>query len=152
MLNKSWSQHLTKQQLYGHLPPIMKAIQVRRTRHTRHCWRSKDELISDIRVWIPSRGGAKSGRPVKTYIQQLCADIVCSLENQLEAMDDREDGTTWCWWMMNCVETMAIQVYRLKNEIADKLSSYIPFISISMCANEWLISNCYFYMIILEII
>ena len=31
ILNKSWRQHPTKQQLYGHLPPISKAIQVRRT-------------------------------------------------------------------------------------------------------------------------
>ena len=34
ILNKSWRQHPTKQQLYGHLPPITKTIQVRRTRHT----------------------------------------------------------------------------------------------------------------------
>ena len=29
ILNKSWSQHRTKQQLYGHLPPITKNIRVR---------------------------------------------------------------------------------------------------------------------------
>ena len=40
ILNKSLRQHPTKQQLYGHLPPITKAIQVRRTRHVGHCWRS----------------------------------------------------------------------------------------------------------------
>ena len=33
ILNKSWRQHSTKQQLYGHLQPITKTIQVRRTRH-----------------------------------------------------------------------------------------------------------------------
>ena len=33
ILNKSWRQHPTKQQLYGHLPPITKTIQVRLTRH-----------------------------------------------------------------------------------------------------------------------
>ena len=48
VLNKSWKQHPTKQQLYGHLPPIAKTIQIRRTRHVRHCWRSKDKLISDV--------------------------------------------------------------------------------------------------------
>ena len=46
ILNKSWRQHPTKHQLYGHLPPITKTIQVRRTRHAGHCWRSRDELIS----------------------------------------------------------------------------------------------------------
>ena len=40
ILNKYWRQHPTKQQLYGHIPPIMKTIQVRGTRHVGHCWRS----------------------------------------------------------------------------------------------------------------
>ena len=40
-MNKSWRQHPTKHQLYGHLPPITKTIQVRRTRYAGHCWRSK---------------------------------------------------------------------------------------------------------------
>ena len=29
VLNKSWKQHFSKQQLYGHLPPILQIIQVR---------------------------------------------------------------------------------------------------------------------------
>ena len=37
ILNKSWRQHPTNHQLYGHLPPITKTIQVRRTRHAGHC-------------------------------------------------------------------------------------------------------------------
>ena len=53
VLNKSWRQHPTRHQLYGHLPPITKTIQVRRTRHAGHCWRSKDELISDVLLWNP---------------------------------------------------------------------------------------------------
>ena len=48
ILNKYQRQHPTKQQLYGHLPPISKTIKVRRTRHAGHCWRSKDELMSDV--------------------------------------------------------------------------------------------------------
>ena len=90
ILNKSWGKYLTKQQLYGHLPPITKTIQVTRTRYAGHCWRSRDELISDILLWDPSHGRAKAGRPARTYIQQLCADTGCSLENLPEAMDDRE--------------------------------------------------------------
>ena len=37
ILNKSWQQHPTRHQLYGHLPPITKTIQARRTRHAGHC-------------------------------------------------------------------------------------------------------------------
>ena len=51
ILNRPWRQHPKRHQLYSHLPPIMKTIQVRRTRHTGHCWRSKDELISDLFLW-----------------------------------------------------------------------------------------------------
>ena len=48
ILNKSWRQHPTNHQLYGHLPPITKTIKFRRTRHAGHCWRIRDELISDV--------------------------------------------------------------------------------------------------------
>ena len=112
-INKSWRQHPTKHQLYGHLPPIMKIIQVRRTRHAGHCWRSRVELISDVLQWNPTYGQAKAGRPAQIYIQQLCEDTGCSPEDLPEAMNDRgkwqkkwwervmdihEGGTTWWWW------------------------------------------------------
>ena len=74
ILNKSWGQHPTKQQVYGHLPPITKTIQIRLTRHAGHCWRSRDDLINDVLLWTPSHGRAKAGRPARTYIQQLCED------------------------------------------------------------------------------
>ena len=98
-----------KQQLHDHLPPIMKTIHVRRTRHAGHCWRSRDELISDILPWTPSRVQVKAGWPARTYIQQLCADTGYTFEDLPEAMDDSEgwwervrekcaDGMTWWWW------------------------------------------------------
>ena len=71
ILNKSWRQHPTRHQLYGHLPPITKTIQVRRTRHAGHSWRSKDEIMSDVLLWTPAYGQAKAGRPARTYIHQL---------------------------------------------------------------------------------
>ena len=105
----SWRQHPTRLQLYGHLPPITKTIQVRRTKHAGHCWRSKDELISDVLLWTPTYGCAKVGRPARTYIQQLCEDTGCNPEDLPEAMNDREKwresvrdiragGATWGWW------------------------------------------------------
>ena len=81
ILNKSWRQHPTRHQLYGHLPPIRKTIQVRQTRHARHCWRSKDELVSGVLLWTPTYGQAKAGRPARTYIQQLCEDTGCNPED-----------------------------------------------------------------------
>ena len=109
VLNRSWQQHPTRHQLYGHLPPITKTIQVRRTRHAGHCWRSRDELIRDVLLWIPTHGRAKAGRPARTYIQQLCEDTGCCPEDLPRAMNDREEwrerardiraaSTIWWWW------------------------------------------------------
>ena len=69
ILNKSWRQNPTRYQVYGHLAPITKTIQVRRTRHAGNCTRNKDELISDVFLWTPTYGQAKAGRPARTYIQ-----------------------------------------------------------------------------------
>ena len=113
ILNKSWRQHPTKHRLYGHLPPITKTIQVRQTRHAGHCWRSRDELISDVLLWTSSYGRTKAGRPARTYIHQLCEDTGYIPEDLPEAMNDREEWqervrdissgktTWWWWWYMN---------------------------------------------------
>ena len=109
ILNKSWQQHPTRHQLYGHLPPITKTIQVRRTRQAGHCWRSRDELIRDVHLWTPTHGRAKAGRPARTYIQQLCEDTGCCPEDLPRAMNDREEwrervrdiratSAIWWWW------------------------------------------------------
>ena len=93
ILNEFWRQHPTRHQLYGHLPPFSKTIQARRTRHTGHCWRRKDELISDVLLWTPTYDRAKAVRPARTHIQHLCEDTGCSPEDQSEAMNEREK-----WW------------------------------------------------------
>ena len=66
---------------YGHLPPISKTIQTRRARHAGHCWRIKSELISDVLLWTPSHGRVSVGWPARTYIQRLCTDTGCSMED-----------------------------------------------------------------------
>ena len=113
ILNKSWRQH-PRHQLYGHLPPITKTIQVRQTTHAGRCWRSRDELISDVRLWTPTHGRAKAGRPARTYIQQLREGTGCCPEDLPEAMKDREKwrervrdiratSMTWWWWLFSAV-------------------------------------------------
>ena len=117
ILNKSWRQHPTKQQLYGHPPPIRKTIKIRWIRHVGHCWRNRDELIRDVLWWTPSLGRAKAWRPAQTYRQQLCADTACSPEDLPEAMNDREgwrervrdicaDSVTW-WWILTWAQMLS---------------------------------------------
>ena len=102
ILNKSWRQHPTRHQLYGHLSPITKTIQVRWIRHAGHCWRSRDVLL-----WTATHGRAKAGRPARTYIQQLCEDTGYCPEDLPRAMNVREEwrervrdihATSATWW------------------------------------------------------
>ena len=113
ILNRSWQQHPTRRQLYGHLPPITKTIQARQTRHAGHCWRSKDKIVSDVLLWTPAYGQSKAGRPARTFIQQLCDDTGCNPEDLPKAMNDRETWrervrdiraccTSWWWWWWLC--------------------------------------------------
>ena len=100
ILNMSWRQQPTKQQLYGHQLPITKAIKIRRTKHAGHSWRIRDELISGVLLWTPSHGRAKAGRPARTYIQQLCADTGCIPEDPPERLGGvaRESQGYPRWW------------------------------------------------------
>ena len=102
-------KHPTRHQLYDHLPPNPKTIQVRRTRHAGHCWRSRDELIRDVLLWTPTHHRAKAGRPARTYIQQLCEDTGSCPDDLPRAMNDREEwrervrdirATSAIWWWM----------------------------------------------------
>ena len=109
ILNMSWRQRPTKQKPYGHQPTITKTFKIHRTRHVEHCWRNREELISDVLQWATSHGRAKTERLDRSYILQLCADTECSPEDIPEAMDDKDgwrervrdmcaDSATWWWW------------------------------------------------------
>ena len=147
ILNKSW-----RQQLYVHRPPITKTIQVRRTRHAGLCWRSRDELISDVLLWTPSHGRAKARRPARTYIQQHCTDMGCCSEDLPEAMDDREgwlerishigaDGATWWWWWWYTT----YESLKKRITVQIKKDYYILVETVELCANKWALLNTYSY-------
>ena len=71
VLNNSWKQQTTKWQRNNHLPPISQTILVKRKRHMKHCWRSKDELITDITLWTSAYERVSVGWSAKdllTYV------------------------------------------------------------------------------------
>ena len=154
ILNMSWKQHPTKQQLYGHLPPITKTIKIGQTRHMGHCWRSRNELMSNVLLWTPSHGWAKAERPARTYIQQLYADTRWSPEDLLEAMDDRErwrervrdihaDSTTWWWWVgvdLGVIVTKgwqhAFQIWSLHTECS-LIIAKTPLLGVGLTSLHW---------------
>ena len=91
-----------------------------RTRHAGQCWRNK----SDVPLRNLSHEWAGVWRPVRTYLQQLCTDTGCSLEDLPNAMDKRDEcggrvrvvctrGTTWSswWWWRWCLYTYICLVW-----------------------------------------
>ena len=80
----------------------------------------RHELISYILWWTSSHRQAKAGWPARTYIQQLCADTGCSLEDLPGATDDRggrrervrdirADGSTW--WLSYKEDSLIISSF-----------------------------------------
>ena len=108
VLNRSWMKYPTKQQLYDHLPPILQSIQVKWARYAGHQWRRKDELIGVVHQYTPCTWIHQCWHSCKIYIQQVCADTACSLD------DLSRDGwwkrfkrvpivdTIWWWWWWWC--------------------------------------------------
>ena len=90
ILNIHWSAHPSKERLYGNLVQITSVIKERRTRFAGHCYRSKDEVVSDLILWTPKHGKAKVRRPSRTYTKQLTEDDDCQLEDLPRAMEDRQ--------------------------------------------------------------
>ena len=115
-----------------------------------HCWRSRDELISDVLLWTPTYGRAKAGRLAQTYIQQLCEDTGCSPEDRPEAINNRKkwwervrdiraSGTTRWWWYIyiNCSDMdffffnfrMLITSHKFERKLSTEIERFKTFSS-----------------------
>ena len=86
-LNKSWIDHLSNAEVYGFIPRVTAQ---QRLLFTGPCWRSINELSSEVLLWDPSHGKRSRGRPRKTYVDQLIADTACTYEDLVNLMDDRD--------------------------------------------------------------
>ena len=129
------------------LPPITKAVQIRRTRHAGHNWRSKDELINEILLWTPSHRRAKLGQLVRINIQRLFTNTGSSLEDLPSPIDNRDEwrervrkvhvySTTWWWWRWGY---RIHQVQKIKNKMR---WGSLKMLS-TKCINKLYICNIY---------
>ena len=88
--NISWKTHPTKLQIYGEIPPITTTVARRRAIFAGHCYRSKDQVISDILLWrLPQ--AARGTRP-HTYPDTISRDTGLTVQELGAAMADR---TRW---------------------------------------------------------
>ena len=120
-MNKSWWQHPMSHQLYGHLPPITKTIQVRRTRHDGTLLEKQGRAHKWCTPMGPPQHMAvqKQDDQLELTYSNYVEDTGCNHEDLPEAMNDwekwrervrdiRAGGTTWWWWWL-CV--WALKVY-----------------------------------------
>ena len=88
--NISWKNHPTKEQIYGELPPISTTVARRRAIFAGHCYRCKDQAISDILLWrLPQ--SSRGTRP-HTYPDTISRDTGIAFQELGAAMADR---TRW---------------------------------------------------------
>ena len=91
----------------------------------------------------PNHRRANVGHPARTYLQQLCTDTGCSLEDLPNAIDDREEwqrrvreihahSTTW-WWC-HLLKSIILIINKTFNSISNHLGlfkeshSYLHFL------------------------
>jgi len=99
VLDLSWKQHPTLKELYDNIPPVSSTIRDRRLRFAGHCFRSKEEIASDLILWQPSHGLRTPGRPSKTFVDKLAEDMNCKTEELKNLMNDRKE---WKERVMAC--------------------------------------------------
>ena len=115
ILKKTRRKHSARQQLYDHLPPNTKSVQVRRTRNAGYCWRSKDELISD-ELWNLQMNEQRlddqvepiyiSSVPIQDVAWNTCRERWTIDTDGERAREIRISSMTqwWWWWTLHLLQ------------------------------------------------
>ena len=131
ILNKSWWQHPTRHQLSGHLPPIMKTIQVRRTRHAGHCWRSRDEVMYSYGPphMAVQKQDDQHEHTFSNYVRIQDVVLKTCLRQWMIGKSVRDiratSSTWWWWWYMNNLQ--AFNIFLL-NHLQSNVMSHLKII------------------------
>ena len=84
--NMSWKDHHTLSEIYGNIPKLSTRLAERRARFAGHCFRAKDEAVSDLVFWKPS-----NSRKL-TFPDVISRDTGIDVKELPTAMEDRD-----CW-------------------------------------------------------
>ena len=91
-LNFSWrDRYMSNKDLYSKIPKITDTIREQGLRFSGHCWISKNEVVSDVLLWLPIHGRRSRGCPAKTFVDQLMEDTSCNYEDIPNAIMNREE-------------------------------------------------------------
>ena len=86
--NVTSGKRITNEVLYTGLPRISTTIRERRNRFRGHCWRSKNEVVSDLVLWEPKHGERSIGGQAGAFVDLLEADTAVPRDCLPAAMDD----------------------------------------------------------------
>ena len=87
--NVTWRQRILKEVLYAGLPRISTTIREKRLRFSGHCWRSKNEAISNLVLWEPKHGKRSVRGQARTFVNLLDVDTRVPKGCLPAAMGDR---------------------------------------------------------------
>ena len=79
-LNVHWSQRVTNKELYNDFPKITEIIRYRQLKFSGHIRRNDEEIVHNLLFWMPTNGKNKTGRPPKTYIDQVIEGTELQME------------------------------------------------------------------------
>ena len=58
----NWTDHPTREEIYGTLPKVSKVVRERCLNFAAHCSRWQNESVSELVFWMPSQGTCAQGR------------------------------------------------------------------------------------------
>ena len=70
--NVTWQKRIINEVLSVGLPRVSTTIRERRLRFSGHCWKSKNEVVSDLVLWEPKHGIRNVGGQAHTLILLIC--------------------------------------------------------------------------------
>ena len=74
VLNISWKEKRTNEELYLDLPKLSEIVRERRLRLAGHCVRHEEEIAHHLVLWEPKRGQRNRGRRTVNYLDNLKED------------------------------------------------------------------------------
>jgi len=90
VLDVSWQQHMTNEELYGKIPSAMHQLRERRLTFAGNCYRCEDQPVKHLVLWEGRAGKMLRGQTTRmTYVKQLLHeqhDSCCEMIHELQRM------------------------------------------------------------------
>ena len=86
--NVTWRQRIPNEVLCAGLPMISTSVREMCLWFSSHCWRSKNEVVSDLIPWKPKHGKRSVGGQARTFVDLLETDTGVPRDCLPAAMDD----------------------------------------------------------------